>query len=86
MVTTLWIIYSTGYLVSCVLGYLLLQSNQWRLLTLLICIPNLLTVVTFHTFQKESLHYLWAKGETTEAEKVINWMCEMNQRPTLTWE
>jgi MFS family permease len=63
VVTVLWIIFIAGYLTSCVLGYFMLQGKQWQLMTLLLCIPNILAIISFHTFQKESIHYLWAKRD-----------------------
>ena len=43
----LWIIWVSGYFVSCFLGYFFLTHNQWRMVMLILCLPSILALI-FH--------------------------------------
>ena len=45
----LWIIWVAGYFVSCILGYIFLTGNQWRMVMLILSLPSILALLFYFT-------------------------------------
>jgi MFS transporter, SP family, major inositol transporter len=78
LLSRMWIIWVTGYLLSCLLGWLLLAQGEWRLMLLVLVLPHILGLGAYYLAGRESLHYLWVRGETARVHALANEMCELN--------
>ena len=68
----LWIIWVCGYFASCLLGYLILTHNNWRLMLLILCLPSVLSLFIHCCWGRETVHYLWAKKEVKSVHLLVN--------------
>lgn len=73
--------WSAGCLFSCILGWLLLQDQAWRLMLLAICIPGLYAWYEHWREGRESLRYLWVQKRKEEVCSVVDLMCDLNEKP-----
>lgn len=78
--------WSAGCLFSCVLGWVFLKDNSWRSLLFVICLPGIYALVEHILDGRESLRYLWVQQRGEEVLAMVNSMCLLNQRPTVTKE
>lgn len=55
------VVWAVGSLTTCLLSWLLLQSQHWRILLALLCIPGAFALYFQNKNGRESLRYLWQK-------------------------
>lgn len=55
--------WSSGCLFACVAGWVLLVGNHWRVLLFVLCFPSFYAVYDIVNNGRESLRYVWAKGD-----------------------
>ncbi len=55
--------WSLGCLFACVAGWVLLIGNHWRVLLFVLCFPSFYAIYDILQHGRESLRYLWAKGD-----------------------
>ena len=70
--SSIYVLWPIGYILSIVLAYIFFIHNQWRLVCLILCVPALLALLTYFGVGRETLTFLWAKKETVQAHKLIN--------------
>ena len=64
LLSNTYMLWAGGYMFCLIFGYAFLPQNQWRIVSLILCLPSLLTLLSHYLFGRETLHYLWAKKET----------------------
>lgn len=57
------IYWSLGCVFACLAGWLLLTNNHWRILLLVLCFPSFYAVYDIVYNCKESLRFLWVRGD-----------------------
>lgn len=63
--------WSIGCLFACVCGWLLLKNNHWRILLFVLCFPSFYALYDIVNHGRESLRYLWAKGDIKQTLQVL---------------
>ena len=84
LLTRLRTYFAIGCLFAYVVAWGLLEYHKWRLLLVIICIPEIYALYEISQNGKESLQYLWNNKKKNEAYELILYMTRLNGRQEVT--
>ena len=66
------VFWSLGSVFACIIGWL--TRTHWRILLLILNLPNILAVIDLYRNGVESLRYLWSKRDVDGVYEILSLM------------
>lgn len=71
--------WSMGCLFACLAGWVFLIGNHWRILLFVLCFPSFYAIYDILNNGRESLRYVWAKGDVDTAYQILDMITTENK-------